>query len=1332
MREVRPMRIKAKNIIIVGVIIAITFLWAPYWVKGAVASMNMMNLDAPHNASNNISCGTCHKSIPKCCGCYKTPYTPENIDDTVYNRLCLSCHEASSGPYSETNAPLEKTHSSLTTSNKYGDWTVECRVCHNPHQQKQKVYKDTDASNLYLATGTIQSCVYNGGTPGTSTLTYSVITYKSGWDAAKLTDKTGVAEFSPNDARTAILFPDVNNMDYSYPLIAIDTVAKTITVKGNATGRYLHLPTTFAMLYGQYIYDDIEYGDIYKTVNFFDKEGANSFADGDGTYDGICEVCHTQTEHFRNNGGAPDQNHTNIREGGVGGTNCVDCHPHTEGFKGMGCDACHGNPPPPLADMPRPTGSETAGAHVFHATTVGYKCSICHYNSAGFGPTHKNGKITLGFVNMLGLYTGGIYDGQTTADYQSSDPGTSVSNTGLKECSNMYCHGSTMAPNGGINITPVWDDPTTAVCGTCHGASIASPPLRGSHPKHAGSASGGKQFACTVCHSNYTVVHVNGSADWAFDTAITWLSGALYKGSATGSASPVPSSIYGTCSNLYCHSIVQTATGGPLTGLSGEYKTPTWGGAAMTCTSCHGNPSASGSHTEHVATYSYDCAQCHSGQVPPGVSTHVNGAIDTAINVSWSGTYNGDTIPGTGFSNCSDTYCHSKGTGGTSNPGETRGVSANTSPNWGGSTTCGSCHGEGGDSGKPTYANGSLKANSHAKHGMTCEKCHYSTTTTGNTVTDYTKHVNKLYEVNNSAGTITYTYTATGGTCSALPCHGSAQWGGPPIPMDDCKSCHNAPQGSRRQIVADAAGTGGDFIKGSGHVPPTVTPGGPGGTTTIVYSPSATAVGPWGDPAYGGDGPFMNPTDAYTSNNVYAYSPYYYGYYYSSMYFNYGISVPSGATISKVEIGYEAYTVGGGTLMIRASGNGGSSWSYWYADGSSTYVPPYGCGWGNLATTPGSETVRYFACGTNRATSPWSFTAAQLTDANFRVEVRVGGSDESVTYFDWFPVRVTYTQPGGPPTTTENVTNADCIVCHDQSQHMGGVVRLKDADTGAVYNYDPANPSSIENYCLSCHDANGKNGNMKPFSDLKELGVVPYKMSKDIKTYWTKTYGHQALAAGKRLTCLGGGTAGIGCHGSGSAINGHGSVNKGLLAKNLTLPNSKTGPYVTAYESDYEICFSCHANYPGVRKEDVLGVKQGGKYDNNHGWSGYLPPYYIPSITTKFRNRFDGSGKFYDDTMWGTRYNLHWFHVQNGGWNYRDSIASNINCISCHNVHGSDTQYGWVYDEIGYIHGIVGSDQYGQPNNYTQLGNGVYPMSCTTNCHINAGLTHNWFEPPDE
>ncbi len=86
-----------------------------------------------------------------------------------------------------------------------------------------------------------------------------------------------------------------------------------------------------------------------KPVMFLSDTGIYSFADGYGIYNGICEVCHTQTDHFRNDGSAPDQNHDNM--GGKGGTDCLVCHMHNNEFNsshtfplaGNGCEECHGH-----------------------------------------------------------------------------------------------------------------------------------------------------------------------------------------------------------------------------------------------------------------------------------------------------------------------------------------------------------------------------------------------------------------------------------------------------------------------------------------------------------------------------------------------------------------------------------------------------------------------------------------------------------------------------------------------------------------------------------------------------------------------------------------------------------------------------------------------------------------------------------------------------------------------------------------------------------------------------------------------------------------------------
>jgi len=68
-------------------------------------------------------------------------------------------------------------------------------------------------------------------------------------------------------------------------------------------------------------------------VKFLRYTGVNSFADGDTTRDGICEVCHTTTKYYTRYGSG-FANHSD----GVNydGANCNSCHSHAAGFTKTG------------------------------------------------------------------------------------------------------------------------------------------------------------------------------------------------------------------------------------------------------------------------------------------------------------------------------------------------------------------------------------------------------------------------------------------------------------------------------------------------------------------------------------------------------------------------------------------------------------------------------------------------------------------------------------------------------------------------------------------------------------------------------------------------------------------------------------------------------------------------------------------------------------------------------------------------------------------------------------------------------------------------------------
>jgi hypothetical protein len=340
-------------------------------------------------------------------------------------------------------------------------------------------------------------------------------------------------------------------------------------------------------------------------------------------------------------------------------------------------------------------------------------------------------------------------------------------------------------------------------------------------------------------------------------------------------------------------------------------------------------------------------------------------------------------------------------------------------------------------------------------------------------------------------------------------------------------------------------------------------------------------------------------------------------------------------------------------------------------------------------------------------------------------------------------------------TTTGDPAREQCLVCHDQSTHTAGTVRLRNADTGSSIIYDPVNPASLEPFCLSCHDADGSQNAFaaggtptSPFNDGSTLGVAPYPYAMRIQSSWTSTNGHGPNGnhtTNSKVTCLGTGQPGTGCHGNNGIINAHGSMNQVLAAREF---NYNSFGY-TYNEADYDLCFNCHSNYPGVTKEDVLGVKFGGILDGAYGLitgpNGSNPPYYTIGLKTHFADHnipdlppdfLPYSGSPYNDyRIWGPpNKNLHWFHL-GGPTDFRGSGAgTGIVCVNCHDVHGSSNPYGATYSEMGYSHifpdaiNIVGM-MTGSAYNATQNTLDGYPTYCAFNCHSVQGPTRAWYYP---
>jgi hypothetical protein len=90
------------------------------------------------------------------------------------------------------------------------------------------------------------------------------------------------------------------------------------------------------------------------------------------------------------------------------------------------------------------------------------------------------------------------------------------------------------------------------------------------------------------------------------------------------------------------------------------------------------------------------------------------------------------------------------------------------------------------------------------------------------------------------------------------------------------------------------------------------------------------------------------------------------------------------------------------------------------------------------------------------------------------------------------------------------LTNTDCLVCHDLNDHSDGTVRLSDADTGSLYEFQTASELTsdpdLSNFCMSCHDQDGAtrlelpldpmtpfaNGNAPPDVATRFMGTVQW------------------------------------------------------------------------------------------------------------------------------------------------------------------------------------------------------------------------------------------------
>ena len=255
-----------------------------------------------------------------CWGCH-----PEGVGSGLPITPCTDCHKNSSGGgYTDVDTIEVATHSSeVIGSDKYAPWGRECLDCHDNHVHNGITKADGILDNSYvIADLTVNDAVNTDPLTQTTFNTMAIGNiYDSDWsNPLTWSEKTG-------PERGLILVLQLGDVFYWFEIVNVTETS--ITIGNNSTAfTWRDNPISGQIIYGMLIRGEDEpiNGTAVKfsgpkTMAHNDELGAEG---NDSTPDGICQVCHTQTTHWRNDGS--EANH-------FGGWNCSMCHPHEQGFK---------------------------------------------------------------------------------------------------------------------------------------------------------------------------------------------------------------------------------------------------------------------------------------------------------------------------------------------------------------------------------------------------------------------------------------------------------------------------------------------------------------------------------------------------------------------------------------------------------------------------------------------------------------------------------------------------------------------------------------------------------------------------------------------------------------------------------------------------------------------------------------------------------------------------------------------------------------------------------------------------------------------------------------
>lgn len=333
-------------------------------------------IDAPHNHTRGITCISCHT--------YSVwwQYSPMAQDPdygTKTNDICYNCHDSGAGA-------IQEVHSSAAMGTVHrenlGNWSSKCVDCHDPHRQDQVYWRGTgDATALYLITGTF-------GDNTTFTTNYGQTIVSDYTDIIKNNIVWGPRATWGNKDTTGspsglILVQDTTRAVNTFEVISADN--STITVRGGIDPNEA-ANGSFGLIYGRLIRSSINTPNSdTREVKFFES-AAGSYTDYNAT--GLCQVCHTATNFWKNNSPTTDHHNDTI---------CTSCHEVTQGFK-------YTDTEPPVIALTGPTSATT-------------ECSVPYADPGSTVTDNSNSSLNAEVTGLIDEMTVGSY----TLDYNAHD-----------------------------------------------------------------------------------------------------------------------------------------------------------------------------------------------------------------------------------------------------------------------------------------------------------------------------------------------------------------------------------------------------------------------------------------------------------------------------------------------------------------------------------------------------------------------------------------------------------------------------------------------------------------------------------------------------------------------------------------------------------------------------------------------------------------------------------------------------------------------------------------------------------------------------------------------